>query len=281
MGTDAFEALDGGIRVDILRALAEHRSESPAEPKLSFSGLRERVGVRDSGQFNYHLDVLRDQFVEKTDEGYTLTPVGQQVASALLSGMYDPEVDHDPVELDANCPVCDDALSVAYETGVLRVLCPNDHGFSNAVPPAAFEGREVETVVGIMALTNQHEIETALEGVCPLCRGPMPPRIVHRSELEFPEWAPSYLYVGNCRRCGRGLSHYVGGCVVRHPAVVSLFYDHGVDVRGVPSWQLPFVTADPTVVSEDPLRLRIDAECGGETVSITVDDEASVVSVED
>jgi DNA-binding transcriptional ArsR family regulator len=141
MGTDAFETLDGGIRVEILRALAEHRAASEPTVELSFSELRERVGLRDSGQFNYHLDKLRGQFVAKSDEGYDLTPVGQQVASALLSGVYEQGTDHDPVELDDDCPVCDEPLSATYETGVLKVLCPAEHGFSNTIPPGTFEGR--------------------------------------------------------------------------------------------------------------------------------------------
>jgi hypothetical protein len=280
MDEDAFEALADGTRVGILRALAESRAGGPTDTKLSFSELRERVGVRDSGRFNYHLDKLRGHFVESTDEGYTLTPAGQLVASALVSGAYDPGVSRDPVEIDATCPVCDDRLSVSYEAGLLLVRCPENHGFGNSIPPATFDGRDVEAVVEVMTLVNQQEMETAIEGVCPLCRGSMPPEIVRATELGAPEWAPEYMFLAACERCGMILSHFVGACVVRHPAVVSLLYDHGIDVRERAAWELPFATAEPVVVSEDPLRLRVEVECGGDRVSLTLDDAASVVAVD-
>lgn len=50
--TDALEVLGNEIRVSILRELAE------ADGPLSFTELRERAGVRDTGKFNYHLEKL-------------------------------------------------------------------------------------------------------------------------------------------------------------------------------------------------------------------------------
>ena len=40
----------------------------PDDPR-TFSELREAVGMRDSGQFNYHLDKLLGTFVRVTEEG--------------------------------------------------------------------------------------------------------------------------------------------------------------------------------------------------------------------
>lgn len=49
---EAFAVLGNEIRVDILRALWE-----AGEP-LAYSELQERIGVCDSGRFNYHLRKL-------------------------------------------------------------------------------------------------------------------------------------------------------------------------------------------------------------------------------
>ncbi|MFB6139467.1 MAG: hypothetical protein ABEJ26_03425 [Halosimplex sp.] len=75
---ETFGLLSDETRVRILVVLAE----APAEG-VRFSELRSRVGVSDSGQFNYHLDRLRDRLVTRTGEGYALTETGAAVASLL------------------------------------------------------------------------------------------------------------------------------------------------------------------------------------------------------
>lgn len=62
---EGFSFLDSETRVDILLVLAADLDESgpDEEPGLSFSSLRERVGVRDSGRFNYHLEKLAGPFI--------------------------------------------------------------------------------------------------------------------------------------------------------------------------------------------------------------------------
>jgi len=64
---DAFSLVANETRMDVLKALWE------ADGPRSFSALRERVGVRDSGQFNYHLGKLVGHFVRKTADGYRLS----------------------------------------------------------------------------------------------------------------------------------------------------------------------------------------------------------------
>lgn len=59
---------------------------------LSFTELRERVGVRQGAQFNYHLDKLVGHFVTKTDGGYSLRPTGHRV------------IENHPDELPADWP---------------------------------------------------------------------------------------------------------------------------------------------------------------------------------
>lgn len=73
-----FALLSDETRLRIVRALAA------ADPEpLGFTALRERVGARDAGRFNYHLGRLRDRLVEKTADGYVLTEAGA-VAAAVI-----------------------------------------------------------------------------------------------------------------------------------------------------------------------------------------------------
>lgn len=71
---DALSVLAHETRLEIVSELAE-----AAEP-LSFTALRERVGVRDTGKFNYHLTALCEYYVRETTEGYKLGHAGERLA---------------------------------------------------------------------------------------------------------------------------------------------------------------------------------------------------------
>lgn len=77
---NAFSVLGDEVRLEILLVLAEQMGEKSG---LTFSELRERVGVKDSGRFNYHLDKLGDGFIKKTDDGYVPRYPGLAVVSAV------------------------------------------------------------------------------------------------------------------------------------------------------------------------------------------------------
>lgn len=77
---DAFSVLGNETRMEIIQELAD------ASDRLPFSELRDRVGVSDSGQFNYHLDKLVGHFVEDTEDGYGLRRAGERVIEAVVSG---------------------------------------------------------------------------------------------------------------------------------------------------------------------------------------------------
>ena len=96
--TDALAVLGNEIRMAILRELAD------AEGALSYTELRKRVGLRDSGKFNYHLTRLCRYFVREVDGGYELGHAGTRViAAAGLSSGAEAEVNETGGE---TCPVC-------------------------------------------------------------------------------------------------------------------------------------------------------------------------------
>ncbi|MGQ5516099.1 winged helix-turn-helix domain-containing protein [Halococcus saccharolyticus] len=99
--TDALSALGNETRVAILRELAD------ADDTLSFSDLRDRVGIRDSGKFNYHLSELCAYFVRETESGYELGHAGTRVIDAATSRDEPvPRDDSDAVDASETCPVC-------------------------------------------------------------------------------------------------------------------------------------------------------------------------------
>lgn len=104
--TDALEVLGNEIRMGILRELAE------AEHALTFTELRERVGIRDTGKFNYHLTKLCSYFVRDTESGYELGHAGSRVIAAgdvepsSESAAADATDDAKPADTTETCPVC-------------------------------------------------------------------------------------------------------------------------------------------------------------------------------
>ena len=133
---DAFELLAEETRADVLRALAAHQRDHPRDPTLSFSDLRERAGVADSGNFNYHLGKLEGRFVRNADDdggsGYALTPRGVRLAALAVAGFEDPSFG-DAEPLGADCPACGEPLAVAYEEGMVAVACGNDQDRKSVV----------------------------------------------------------------------------------------------------------------------------------------------------
>ncbi|MDY6817923.1 MAG: helix-turn-helix domain-containing protein [Halobacteriales archaeon] len=97
----ALTALTHEVRVDTLRTLAD------ADQPLTFSELKARVDVVDSGRFNYHLNELLDQYLRETRQGYELNYRGKQIIIAAGGGVATDDELH--AGADDHCPVCGDA----------------------------------------------------------------------------------------------------------------------------------------------------------------------------
>jgi len=272
---DAFEVLADGTRLGILRELAAHRRDHPDDPAMGFSELRRAVGMRDSGNFNYHLGRLLGRFVTETEAGYLLAPAGFEVVGAALAGVYEEREDREPVELDDPCPACGEALTASYEEGIVSVTCPNEHVFKNALPPGVLDGRDLPEVVDLLTLRTQQDLEMAQDGTCPNCYGRLDWSIDPERAGDPPEFRT------RCGRCGVFAEVPAGTVNLRHPAVVSFFYDHGVNVRERPYWSPVFWDGvSVSTLQGDPLRVAIDVELDGERLRQTVDRDLSLVGVE-
>ncbi|WP_227374861.1 DUF7351 domain-containing protein [Haladaptatus halobius] len=119
-------------------------------------------------------------------------------------------------------------------------------------------------------------VYTGLRGVCSECQGYVDGKI-HIGDVQ-PEY---YHFHGDCGRCGFQTEFPVGVAVLSHPGVISFFAERGTDVRSVPFWTLDFCTPRcETELSTNPLRLRVDVKRDGETLSLTLNRDGSVVSTE-
>lgn len=281
---EAFGLVANELRFEIVEAL--WNAETDDERPLSFSDLRERVGLRDSGQFNYHLDKLTPRFVRKVAEGYELTYAGKQVVGAAVSGTYtDADVTIDP-HVVGSCPACEAPVELAYESGAIVIECTEcDLSITDGMPapPVLAAHNDQADLPAVFTGLLRSRLVTINEGVCTLCGGPIDstPLPFADSEMSFD---PGEGHVGvahHCRVCDREAHSAIDLTVVEHPAVVALLHERGVDVRALPLWEMDWLGDDTaTVESEDPPRVRVDVERGGERVRLHVDDDCEVVDYE-
>lgn len=294
---DVFDLLGHPVRLAILQELATHRRVYWQNAGLAFSDLRRAVEIRDGGNFNYHLDKLRECFVTKNEESeeYRITNAGLEIADALLAGQYGGrrEVRFGPVPW-FSCPYCEECISAIYDQQTLRLEC-DDHGsiFGTTIPPSAADDRSMDELVWLALWDAQQDIDRAHEGICFHCWGRMNESLVtdqpiHHpqtgeviAEQAYPAGGERIVVVFDCERCGTVFWIPPGGCLVHHPAVVSFYYDHGVDFPGGPKSDVTLIgSSGCTVETIDPLRVTLATRLDDEELRIVLDEQVNVATVE-
>lgn len=71
---EMFSILGNETRLSIMVTLQEAYEPYADYNAVAFSELPARVGMRDSGQFNHHLDKLAGHFIKSAEDGYELRP---------------------------------------------------------------------------------------------------------------------------------------------------------------------------------------------------------------
>lgn len=265
--TDAFSRVSNSTRLAIIRELAQARSESPREPEIPFSVLRERVGEPDSGTFNYHINQLRDVFIEKQNDGYVLTPEGRRFAAIVAAGGMTANPTEYPHELDDNCPVCAEPLVFDYQNGRLGAWCPNDHGWRTRVPRSFVAGQTVEDAMTLLAKFVWGQVNFARDGYCPSCFNRMD-CIVN----EYGETGESVLrFEAVCDRCGEFFELPVDLLLAYHPSVVAVYLPEDPEYQHRHPWELRSITRPETTIADrNPILAEVTFEKDNETVVFSV-----------
>lgn len=269
---DAFGVLSDPSRVAILRELADQTGASADQP-VEFAELRRAVGVEDAGRFNYHLGRLTPDFAVKRDSGYVPTAVGLKAIGSIESGTYTDELEPLSGDTAHECPACGDPLVATYEDQVVTIECENHETFvQTSVPPTVAEEADVPDVVSFVVGDIQRDVEALVDGACPMCSGP-----VRRTD-HWREDTGHLMVRVECENCWMATRLPVGTAAIRHPAVVSLYYDHGIDIRDRFFTELEFVGsgADATLVSEDPFVAELTVSVGDDDVTLHVDGDLTV-----
>jgi hypothetical protein len=275
---DPFSVLGNETRLRIVDALYEQTVAADSRDGCSYSRLKGAAGVRDNGNFNYHLDVLRDRFVEKADEGYRLSFAGFEIAKSLRAGAWQGHEPREPVEIEASSPLVDGRpLYASYEESLVRVHAADEEPvFQIAVRPSGAAYRDLHDLADVMSAQLVTAVERAQRGVCPYCHAP-PERSVERSPGE----EPRHRFVADCPECGPLFEVPVGAAVARHPAVVSFYWARGVDVRKRRLWNLDVYGGHAVEKHGERTRLRIDRDRAALTLVLDEDGQVVDSTVED
>lgn len=280
---DVFGLLANETRIDIIRALwDEHDLDEALAPEpVPFSTLKERVGVRDSGRFHYHLDQLVPRFVRHHDDGYTLTYAGGKIVGAIISGIYT-ETDETlgPIAT-GDCPdtSCDGAIAREYEKGHVVEECDTcDLRRTAPAPPilvAAHESKRDPEVLQRFALT---QLQKMTRGFCHLCNGPLDVK-VDPAHLDREQRADeSVRIVHECLECDAVSQTTAVSTVVDHPAVVSLLHDAGIDYRDTVFGERPRgVDTTETVLDDDPVRVEVSIAVEDDVLALVLDENLDVL----
>jgi DNA-directed RNA polymerase subunit M/transcription elongation factor TFIIS len=271
---EAFWLLGDEMRTAILHAVWEASGET-----VTFSDIRERCGSPDSGKFNYHINKLAGHFLSKNEDGYRLTQAGREVVRAVMAGTITQRPEMEPVSIDTQCVDCGGDLVARYdEHGVIECRDCGETVMWNEFPPAGLDGRSPEAVAVAFDRWTQTRFGLAMENICPNCAHEMTMEILNRGA-----GTEDVATMHRCANCKYEARVPLFGHAVSHPAVVSFYYQQGVDVTGMPYWRLQALAREfaEEVVSEDPWRAEITILSEGHILKLTLDERLEVVDVDE
>jgi hypothetical protein len=307
---DLFALLSDETRLSTLLALwsapdppLDGRASGADDAVLSFTALRDRVGVGHGGRFNYHLDRMVGTVIDRTQDGYRLSAVGAELARAVvaLSGVEEP---FESAALDLPCPLCGGSTAVTYRHGRAYRECRSCDGHHAAdanlpggallwapATPAVLRERRPWRAFAALRTKLHHDHALRVAGVCPTCAGPVEHRLelcdAHRPPQDGPCQAcgrtfdPAVRFV--CTACKHWTTTSVTEVAMCHPAVGAFAWDHdvapGYDADDTARWVEVLVDHDQTVRAHSPPRVEVTLAYDGDELALTFGPDLSVLAV--
>lgn len=298
---EAFAVLGDETRLQILQTLGE------AGERLPFSELRERVAYDTAGNFSYHLDKLAGHFIDKSDEGYALREPGRRVVQAVLSGAVTEAPLLESTKVDFPCRHCGTPVEVRYSQGKMRMSCtecsgnfdesrypPGREGETEAaygnlgnhsMPPEGVQGRTAAGAMRAAATLAHLDILAATSDVCPRCSAPVEHSVVSVCGNHA-------ATDGLCKHCGHRnavrIRFSCTNCIYERttaavmalldvPELLAFVGEHGLNTTsdGI-EWGWDY---REDVLSTDPFEGRFTFTIDGDSITLTVDEDLSVVDV--
>lgn len=294
MPDQAFNALGNTVRIRILRALGE------ADSVLSYTELRDRVGLDEGDRFNYHLDRLVGHFVAKSEDGYELRQPGRAVVQAVLSGAIteDPRIDR--TGIDASCQLCSAPIEIRYKEDRVETYCTECSGVwgpykqgepgylgGRFLPPAGIQDRSPYQIYRTAWAWTMRDIFSMGQGICPACSAQLDYDILlcdhHDQADEFcDECNRRYAArIGwRCSNCIFGIESTFPVCVATNTDLLEFMLSNGlnpIDPDEIPPVQRVFSDYEEEILSADPPEIRLTFSVGTGSVTLRVNDDLEVI----
>ncbi|MFC7095709.1 DUF7351 domain-containing protein [Halobaculum marinum] len=274
---DAFAALGSEPRLTVLRHLAD--AELDGDSALTFTELYDRFEMDSTSRLSYHLDQLTDVFVQKTDDGYSLTPAGDRVVRAVLSGTFSEQASFEPTTVDGKCPSCGHTqLGARYQDRLLTVRCPSCETtvVTYDLPPSGTKHRSAMEVLRSCNRRVHHEYAVALRGTCAQCGGPT------EVTIEESDGISRFTCVTDCTQCRMRLFAPLEARLLHHPAVVSFYWQCGIDIVDIELWNLATYLEqwETEYLDGEEFRCAVTVTHGSETLRTVVDADLDVTIVD-
>lgn len=271
---EAFSLLGDDVRIEIIAVLAED-TRNP----LPFSELHERVGLADSGQFNYHLSKLVGQFVSKSDEGYELTVAGDRLARAIKAGLYTTSPAIEPFDVDGTCIECSESsLQASYADEKVTITCSacGHEKLKVSAPPSLFRGRDPAEALDAFEQWSFQRVKQAVSGICPFCGGPITKGITEQTADHI---TLDVLPEMTCTVCDHHVLTTFEAIARRDPTVESFYDQHNLHLQSKHYWEGKdeFTEQNLERISADPFRMQVTFEADGHICTAEIDDSLTVV----
>ncbi|MCH7661066.1 MAG: hypothetical protein IH933_10995 [Euryarchaeota archaeon] len=158
------------------------------------------------------------------------------------------------------------------------------------LPVVGVRNRSPEEVFPAAFVWFVSSVTSLSEGVCPRCTGNVDSSlsicrdhavetgtVCEACKSVFSVWAEC-----DCRACGFTQSLPAQTPLIHHPAVISFYYDRGVEINRL--WELIeqshyLFEWETSVVSEEPLEIQYSIPFDDDTLHVTMDEELSVIGV--
>jgi len=271
---EAFSLLGNDTRIDILQAMLDENADNAP---VGFTELFERVEMADSANFNYHLQKLTGHFIKQTEDGYEFRHPGRKVVSSIFAGTLTDRAQLGFFPVEGSCHACDGDLHGWYVDEVLTIACVDCATVlvRYPFPPGGIDERTPEELLQAFHHYVRHHYCLAADGVCPECTGPV------ETELRYEPTEADPLDVTvehTCQRCGYDLQSSVGVNLLDNAEVLLFHSERGIDLSTEPFWHFEWCVSDACteILSEEPLRLRLDISCAGDELRVVLDETLTV-----
>lgn len=283
----AFSLLGDETRLEIVEALGDATATPETGiPRLDYVELQSRVGLRDSGQFNYHLKKLLGTYVAKEQGGYRLRWPGMVLYRTLVAGLFTDEAETavDELPVGQACHRCGKELEAErYET-LFRVRCGGCRATYTDVffPSHGIDGRSDRELLRAVHRRSRLVLDSMTAGQCPWCTSAVTAEIVERdgslpSEHDMRD-LDAYV-VFHCTDCTGFQYVPVAQTLLYHPATIAFYQEVGEDLTAIPAWELGWAVTDDrtTITSRDPWAFTVEIPLADERLVVELNESLAVV----